>query len=251
MWWVIVLVFLVLLFITCLVLLSILRRQSWPFKALRRKGQYRNSCLPTSGDAFTERKRDFARTTKKSGNGLFVVSPAVSSPTPWSNSQEATSAVDTEAVDAVFDEFSVWLHKQVDTLSKTLSKGLAERVVANVAASEGFTFAMQHSLAPMFPQSKFVLVFGAQGQVRVMWVAFITPEVKPNLTHTPFILKVLTEDLNSEHLAEAADESGINMDYVVVRTSAKSLDDYIKKEQVSALSRASVEDCWDDVLKSA
>lgn len=34
-----------------------------------------------------------------------------------------------------------------------------------------------------------MLVLGYSGQVRVMWLAFITDEPKPNLSATPYILK--------------------------------------------------------------
>ena len=36
----------------------------------------------------------------------------------------------------------------------------------------------------------------------MLWIAFVTHEPQPNLTSTPFILKVLSEDLNSEKAAQ-------------------------------------------------
>ncbi|CAK9116284.1 unnamed protein product [Durusdinium trenchii] len=142
----------------------------------------------------------------------------------------------------------VWLNDQLKQLKCTCQLQLAERVVALVAATEGFRFAMEHKVPPLFPQSKFVLVLGSDGQVRVLWIAFVTHEPQPNLTSTPFILKVLSEDLNSEKAAQEAEKRGVALEYVTVSTQATDLEEYLKKDQAAALSRGAVEDCWDDVL---
>merc|ERR1711879_803060 len=97
-----------------------------------------------------------------------------------------------------------------------MTEGLAERIVAEVAVSEGFNFAMKHQIPPMFPQSKFVLVLNRNGKVRVMWLAFATHEAKPNMTSTPFILKLLTADLNDASVAASATKSGVSVEYAVV-----------------------------------
>ncbi|CAK9115858.1 unnamed protein product [Durusdinium trenchii] len=85
-------------------------------------------------------------------------------------------------------------------------------------------------------------------EVRVLWIAFVTHEPQPNLTSTPFILKVLSEDLNSEKAAQEAEKRGVALEYVTVSTQATDLEEYLKKDQAAALSRGAVEDCWDDVL---
>ncbi|CAL1137446.1 unnamed protein product [Cladocopium goreaui] len=77
---------------------------------------------------------------------------------------------------------AAWLDNQLSSLKCPSRLQLAERVVGMVSATEGFRFAMEHKVPPCFPQSKFVLVLGFGGQVRIMWTAFITDEPKPNLT---------------------------------------------------------------------
>jgi len=219
------------------------RRQPWPFKALKPHGTHRSAVFP-SGEGMQERKRDFARIVKSTKNpGLYVVTPTAAIPVPWTSSNEGPSG-DVSSNEAVFEEFARWLEHQV----KDAREGLADRVVAMVAVSEGFSFAMKHQVPPIFPQAKYVLVIDNKGEVKVLWLAFATDEAKPNLTCTPFILKLVTCDLNSSTACSEAGTQGVNLDYVVVRTTEKQLDDYILKRQAAALSRAAVESNWADVL---
>lgn len=219
------------------------RKEPWPFKALAPRGTHRSAAFP-SGEGMEERKRDFARIVK-SKTGLYVVTPTAAVPVPWSSSNEGASGdVSKGKADAVFEEFARWLEREV----KDAGDGLADRVVAMVSVSEGFSFAMKHQVPPMFPQTKYVLVIGNQGEVKVLWLAFATGEAKPNLTCTPFIVKLVTCDLNNSKACSEAGTQGVNMEYVVVRTTEKQLEDYIVKRQAAALSRAVVEGNWGDVL---
>lgn len=224
-------------------------KKSFPFKGLAPRGVYKSAALPCDGDSHEERKRDFARIVSPSAtNGLFVVSAASGCPVPWKSSgKHDTGDVSKEVADAVFGEFSEWIARQ---MQGTRREGLAQRVVACVAASEGFTFAMQHQIPPMFPQSQFVLVLTNAGEVRVVWLAFATDKVEANLSSTPYILKLVTRDLNSEQAASEASSKGIEMDYVMVHAKDKQLSDYVQKRHVAAFSRAAVENTWDDVFGS-
>merc|ERR1712232_616038 len=117
-----------------------LRTPPWPFKVLKPSGQHMSAPLP-DGDALEERKRDFARIVAPSGSGLYVVTPAIATPTPWRSSTKRDSGDNSkETSDAVFDEFKTWLEHEV----KTPTEDIAQRIVALVAVSEGFTFAMKH-----------------------------------------------------------------------------------------------------------
>lgn len=226
------------------------RRRRWPFKHLQRKGVYRTAPLPTGGTAFEERKRDFARVVAPSAKaGLYVVTASLGTPTPWCSSLERLKGnVNKEVSDAVFKEFSDWLQNEL--MSSNASEGLAKRVVALVSASEGFTFAMQQEVPPLFPQSKFVLVLSRTGVVRVLWLAFAAQEVMPNMTSTPFILKLLAQDVNDVESAVETMEDGVGMEYAVVHAFHKDLDKYILEKQSAGLSRAALENCWNDVLGS-
>jgi len=232
--------------VVALLLISaiVLRKPRWPFKQLQRRGSFKSSGLPADGDALEERKRDFARTKP----GLLVVTPTESDPCSWSSTLSNSGDVNKDKVNAAFFELQAWLDTQLSAMRCPSRLQLAQRVVGMVSATEGFRFAMMHKVPPCFPQSKFVLVLGFGGQVRIMWIAFITDEPKPNLTSTPFILKVVSDDLNTEEALKNAEKHGVGMDYVAVPTKATDLEDYLKTKQGAALSRAAVEDCWDDVL---
>lgn len=153
-----------------------------------------------------------------------------------------------EVASAVFEEFAAWLTKEVRGLPRGGTQDLAKRVVALVAVSEGFAFAMQHAFPPLFPQSKFVLVLSTSGEVRVMWVAFATPEPKPDLTCTPYIVKLATRNLNTQDVADKASQKGVLMDYVAVHAIDTDLDGYVRKREASGLRSAVDSDCWDDLL---
>mmetsp|Transcript_115011 Transcript_115011/g.228955 ORF Transcript_115011/g.228955 Transcript_115011/m.228955 type:complete len:247 (+) Transcript_115011:67-807(+) len=221
------------------------RKEPWPFEALKPRGTHKSAAFP-SGDEMGERKRDFARIVRPTTQpGLYIVTPTAAVPAPWTSSNAGPSGdVNKEAAEAVFEEFARWLGREV----KDAAEGLADRVVAMVAVSEGFSFAMKHRVPPMFPQTKFVLVIGNKGEVKVVWLAYATDQPKPNLTCTPFIVKLVTCDLNSDKACSEAGAQGVNMDYVVVRTTEKQLEEYILKRQAAALSRAAVESNWGDVL---
>lgn len=221
-------------------------RKPWPFKVLKRSGIHRSAPLPR-GDALEERKRDFARIVAPSSRpGLYVVTPSVATPWPYTcKAHGAAGDVNKEVADAVYAEFCEWLKNEA---KDNMTDGLAERCVALIAVSEGFTFAMQNQFPPMFPHSRFVLVMGLKGEVRVAWMAFATDKPAPNLNSTPFILKLVTHDLNNSRVACEAGTTGVHMDYVVVNTSEKDLDTYLERHQAAALSRAALEGKWEDVL---
>mmetsp|Transcript_24701 Transcript_24701/g.50783 ORF Transcript_24701/g.50783 Transcript_24701/m.50783 type:complete len:252 (+) Transcript_24701:40-795(+) len=226
------------------------KKPPWPFKKLQREGKHHSNPLPMGGDDFEERKRDFARTVApKLDSGLLVVTPSASDPTAWSSSKHgSTGDMSKEVVDAAFEEFSVWLKAELTKLKKSATEGLCERVVDLVSVTEGFRFATENQVPPFFPQIKFILVLGSEGQVRVIWTAYITNDPKPNMSCTPYILKLVSDDLNSETMAGEAEKRGIDMKFVGINAKDRELQEYITKKQAAALSRAAVEDCWDDVL---
>eukprot|EP00929_Paragymnodinium_shiwhaense_P015301 TRINITY_DN123372_c0_g1_i1.p1 TRINITY_DN123372_c0_g1~~TRINITY_DN123372_c0_g1_i1.p1 ORF type:complete len:260 (+),score=79.17 TRINITY_DN123372_c0_g1_i1:95-874(+) len=223
----------------------------WPFKELKQRGTYKSSVLPTSGSAFAERKRDFARIAATKG-GLLVLTSASGVAQPYASSGASSGDFSEEKADAVFAEFEKWLAAQLaEAASGTkVTADLAARVVGSVAVNDTVAFAMAHKVPPMFPQSKFLLVLSSSGEARVLWLAFATPEPKPNMTSTPYLVKLLSSDLNSEQAAEQATAKGLPLEYAVVHTSCTSLDDYILKQRAAAFSRAAVENNWDDVLGS-
>eukprot|EP00747_Dinoflagellata_sp_TGD_P167121 gnl/TRDRNA2_/TRDRNA2_191025_c0_seq1.p1 gnl/TRDRNA2_/TRDRNA2_191025_c0~~gnl/TRDRNA2_/TRDRNA2_191025_c0_seq1.p1 ORF type:complete len:253 (+),score=51.61 gnl/TRDRNA2_/TRDRNA2_191025_c0_seq1:64-822(+) len=226
------------------------RKRPWPFKALKPRGTHQSAPLPGDDKGLEERKRDFARIVSPTSAkpGLFVVTPTAATPTPWTSAEHTKGDVSVEVANAVFEEFSTWLQSQASSLRDDVAEGLNKRVVSMVAVSEGFGFAMKQGFPPMFPQAKYVLVLSSSGEVRVIWLAYATDAAKANMTSTPFILKLGTQDLNNEKVAAESVKDGVKMDYVVVHTSETDLDRYVRQKQAAALSRAAVENCWDEIF---
>lgn len=221
------------------------KTRALPFKSLSAKGTHRSKPLPTEGALLDERKRDFSRIVVPLPKpGLLVVTPDVATPQPWTSTTERIHGDASKAVsDDVFEEFSKWFQEQ--TRGMSVSDNLPERVVSLVAVSEGFDFAMKNRFPAIFPQSKFVLVVGAQ-EVRVLWLAYATHEVRANLDATPWILKLLSPNLNTVN----ATSEGLDLEYALVYTKERDLDQYVKVRLVAALSKAALENDWSEVMAS-
>jgi hypothetical protein len=175
----------------------------------------------------------------------MVVTPELAAPQPWASTTERIQGDASKAViDDVFEEFSQWIRKQTKGMSE-VSDSLPERIVSLVAVSEGFDFAMKNRFPAIFPQSKFVLVVGAQ-EVRVLWLAYATHEVRANLDSTPWILKLLSPNLN---VASVALE-GLDLEYSLIYTNERDLDHYVKVQLVAPLSKASLENDWSELMAS-
>mmetsp|Transcript_18712 Transcript_18712/g.51384 ORF Transcript_18712/g.51384 Transcript_18712/m.51384 type:complete len:255 (-) Transcript_18712:260-1024(-) len=240
--------------VCCILLVVVVRltgEPRWPFKKLSKRGTHKSAPLPSGGDTLEERKRDFARIAKPSDRpNLFVVTTSGGAPVPWSSEAVAIAdgAITKDVADNVFSDFGMWLDKELAVHYAAAAPGLAERCVAMISATESFSFAMKHQIPPMFPQSKFVLVVTSTAAVRVAWVAFATDAPKPDLAHTPYILSLVTGDLNDTEIAATAEKQGIPMDYGVSYVKDKDLHDYVVKRKAAGFSRAAVDNDWNEIL---
>merc|ERR1712187_202033 len=193
-----------------------------------------------------ERKRDFGRTCAAAG--FYVVTPTESTPVDWSSSTKSTGSMDKETAEAISSEFQKWLEGAVQTTTKaSIEDGLLERCVANVAVSNGIDFSIQNKFPMMMKQPAFVLVVSAIGEVRVVWLSFITDEAtmksNPSMEAGPYMVKMLTANLNSS----TATLQGGPCQYVATETKEKSMQRYVEK-QAAAFSRAAGENNWEDLL---
>jgi len=195
--------------------------KEFPFKdPLKPQGVYRTDPLLSEGQKgekeFVERKSDLKRMVQPNvEGGLLYVTAESGGPMPWRPATDETDA------NAIFQDFSQWLAKEVGEVPGG-DRGLAQRVMACLSAGELTQFAIRMNFPPQVLQSHVVLVVTKDGEVRVMLVAFITHQAKPGLDSTPFILKLMTRNLNSVH--EASDFSrGIVMDYRVVHATEKKI----------------------------
>eukprot|EP00746_Dinoflagellata_sp_MGD_P124139 gnl/MRDRNA2_/MRDRNA2_58723_c0_seq1.p1 gnl/MRDRNA2_/MRDRNA2_58723_c0~~gnl/MRDRNA2_/MRDRNA2_58723_c0_seq1.p1 ORF type:complete len:258 (+),score=57.53 gnl/MRDRNA2_/MRDRNA2_58723_c0_seq1:73-846(+) len=218
----------------------------WPFKQLQRRGTYQTHGLPTDGNVtLKERKRDFARfTTPSTQPGVFVVTASASTPQAWfRQTKDGDAGLDDEVAETVFSELDSWLRNAVPAPVE----GLAERCVALLAVSNGIDFAMKHQIPLMMNQPKFVLMVSSKGEVRIAWFTFIVDEVKPNISAGPYMVKMITEDLNTTKVQAAASKQGVSCEYVAGATSKQDMGAYVK-EQAAAFSRAVVENEYKDLL---
>merc|ERR1712187_1064490 len=197
-----------------------------------------------------ERKRDFGRTCAAAG--FYVVTPTESTPVDWSSSTKSTGSMDKETAEAISSEFQKWLEGAVQTTTKaSIEDGLLERCVANVAVSNGVDFAIPNQFPMMMKQPAFVLIVSAKGEVRVVWLSFITDEAtmksNPSMEAGPYMVKMLTDDLNSSTARAAAAGQGVSCQYVAMETKEQNMKRYIEK-QAAAFSRAAVENQWGDLM---
>mmetsp|Transcript_69501 Transcript_69501/g.137460 ORF Transcript_69501/g.137460 Transcript_69501/m.137460 type:complete len:502 (-) Transcript_69501:26-1531(-) len=84
-------------------------------------------------------------------------------------------------------------------LTPELLKGLTSRVAASISVVPGMQAVMSHELPPALWQPSFVVCIGS-GQVRVLTLAFVGEPVcgdRPSSKSTPFVLRLLTDDLAS------------------------------------------------------
>lgn len=214
----------------------------WPFKSLQRRGTYQTQGLP-SDDKLKERKRDFARFTSPGGQpGFFVVTASESTPKAWFRETKG-DASDEKTSDGAFSELDSWLRSSV----KEPTDGLAERCVALLAVSNGIDFAMKYGIPLMMNQPKFILMVNAKGEVCIAWFTFIVDEVKPNINAGPYMVKMVTEDLNSQKVQAAACKQGVSCEYVAGPTNKPDMAAYIQS-QAAAFSRAVVENDCKDIL---
>jgi len=183
--------------------LTSLGRKSLPGR-LAPKGSF-NHEDPANKEAIAERKRDFARivATKRdiwiftdSSRSPGAVLP-VELPSSGSSDTEDTAKIS-------YQKLKFWLQGELGKIPGAVDLGLTsqwpvvDRLVYFISATPGFDFVMQHKVPPMHLQAKYVIMISKTGQVRAAWYAFVTDKVTPGATAGPFVVKLVSEDLNAE-----------------------------------------------------
>lgn len=111
-----------------------------------------------------------------------------------------------EAVATVYAEYKEWLQntlKQIpggtwESGNRGLGWPVIDRVVHTVCVSPEYEFLRTYKVEPWAKQSKWVMMISKKGAVRIAWYAFITDKVKPGMQSGPFVVRMVTEDLNTD-----------------------------------------------------
>jgi len=74
---------------------------------------------------------------------------------------------------------------------------LSKRVAEFLSVTPAISFVLAHGVPPQILQAKYLLVVGKSGDVRVLWHGFISDKVMPGAVAGPFLLRLLSPDLNS------------------------------------------------------
>merc|ERR1712008_257436 len=156
------------------------------------------------------------------------------------SAEEKTS---NDAGDFAYEKLKTWLEAQLP--KATNIDTIASRAVYAISVSPGFEFMMKHRVPPMSLPAKYALMVSKLGQVRVVWYAFITDKPQPGMSSSPWVAKLVSEDL-------AADRGGrthVEYTYTAKETNEKQLDKIISKH-VPLISKGINKDDWDAYVKA-
>jgi hypothetical protein len=119
----------------------------------------------------------------------------------------------------VMKEFAAAIEPRLDrgvrgatTLSAT---EICHRMAGYLAVTPGLQFSLHHKLPMALHQPRYVILLG-QHQVRVATYAFVGGPVRgdrPDRKHTPFILKMLTENILDEGQAAPKEDDTVSIAY--------------------------------------
>ena len=218
-----------------------------------------------------EAARDFARAFAgcMGGKGdimLLTVSDAEAAPPrPVVCAASAGGDVNQRSVSAATDAFRAQVLAPAlaaagaAALAPALLGELSERLIGNLSVGAAMEALTQHGCAPAMHQNKFLLLVG-QDSVRVLTYGYIGEPVsgdRPDTKHTPFTLRLLTENLLSPPLEpEAEPESdgsgggarGMTISYAVAGTGRGSMVDEVQRD-AQRLHAAIASGEWEPVLR--
>merc|ERR1719395_277109 len=104
----------------------------------------------------------------------------------------------------------------------------------------------------MMDQPTFVIMVNAKGEVRIVWFIFLADPVKllkEGIISWPFMVKMISEDLNSTRAQMVARNEGISFDFVMGSTCESDMAVYVQEKTAADFSRAVVENDCKDLLQ--
>mmetsp|Transcript_15673 Transcript_15673/g.31838 ORF Transcript_15673/g.31838 Transcript_15673/m.31838 type:complete len:252 (-) Transcript_15673:276-1031(-) len=168
---------------------------TWPFPKLQDHGIFPYPQGEQS--ALDERKSDFCRIAWTMTD-LLVATPEAPIPEVWKypGFGKKKESAHREEAEHMFQNLDKWVRDEIKQVDGETSKGLAARMVELLSVSPAITFAMEHNIPLQILQAKYMVTVSRSAQVRILWYAFITDEVKAGAKSGPYVLKLLSHDLN-------------------------------------------------------
>merc|ERR1712107_532027 len=109
-----------------------------------------------------------------------------------------------DGVKPCLQKFKYWLQQELGRIPGAIDLGMTsrwpvfDRLVHLISVSPGFEFIMGKKVQPNLLQPKYVLMISRSGQVRIAWYAYVQDKIMPGATAGPFVVKLVSEDLNAE-----------------------------------------------------
>lgn len=198
---------------------------------------------PANEEAIAERRRDFARILTAKRDLWHFTKSTRSAGQQLPIELSADEKILPEAGNIAYDRLRSWLQGQLQKSPEAVDH-IANRIIYFISVSPGFEFMMKHRVPPMSLPAKYVLMISSSGQVRTAWYAFVTDKPTPGITSSPFIVRIVSEDLAAERGARTHLESS----YTVTVSREKDLNKFISKHQSLIVSGID-KDAWDAYVR--
>lgn len=228
-----------------LVVVAICTRKKPPPGKLQVNGEF-NLEDPANAEAILERQRDFLRiaSTKRD---IWIFSETDTKPGIVLPIDTSAAAGDnsSDAVQPAVQKLKFFLQERLGKIPGAIDLGLTsqwpvvDRVAWLISVTPGFDFAMRHQVQPMLLQPKYLLLISKTGQVRVAWYAFATDKPVPGATAGPFVLKLVSEDLNAER-----ERTWTTFKYTARATRVQDMEAFIA-QQAPLIMKGINSDKWD------
>eukprot|EP00428_Durinskia_dybowskii_P022017 CAMPEP_0170201994 /NCGR_PEP_ID=MMETSP0116_2-20130129/465_1 /TAXON_ID=400756 /ORGANISM="Durinskia baltica, Strain CSIRO CS-38" /LENGTH=263 /DNA_ID=CAMNT_0010452233 /DNA_START=9 /DNA_END=800 /DNA_ORIENTATION=+ len=239
----------ILAFVAFVCVAKALRRRPLPGR-LKPRGSFVHED-PANRDAREERRRDFARIVN-TRRDIWVLTPCARSPAVLPIELGGDGSVNQDLGNLAHSQLKFWLQGELGRipgavdLNSTSQWAVVDRLVNFISVAPVFDFLMQQRVQPMTMQAKYLLMVSKSGQVRAAWYAFATDKVTPGATYGPFVLKLVSEDLNG---GGRADRSYSDFKYTAKQTSERDMERLIAKH-IPLILKGIDMDAWDAYLKA-
>ncbi|GAB5363475.1 hypothetical protein AAMO2058_000886400 [Amorphochlora amoebiformis] len=217
--------------------------ESWPFPELDDHGLFTHTRAENS--KLEECKSDFCRIAWTKTD-LLVSTPEAPMPEVWKwwqldGAPKEEEAPHKEISDKMFKHLGRWLRNEMKGTGSEAATDLTAKIVDLISVTPAVTFALEHKVPMQFLQTKFILLISAKGEVRVLWLAFMTDKVKPGAKSGPFVLKLLSSNLNDK--GDQKGEKECILSYSAKRTLETQIC-AVTSQGNSHISKAILEDEW-------
>jgi len=209
---------------------------------LHKMGDFECEDPADEGD-IRERKKDFSRIVA-TRRDLWLFTPKDSAAhcfLPLDVPAELTR----ENAEQCYQDFKTWIKGELSAIpggtwesGRSLGGAVVDRVVNITSVSPEFKFLQRFRITPRVMQPKYLLMISSTGQVRVAWYAFVSDSDEPGKRSGPFVVKLVSEDLNCDRM-----HTWCSFKYSCLRTSKTKMEDVLAGE-AARIHEAISHDYW-------